>query len=81
MRREQCEQGSSGCEGHVRVRCGTEPAKKGRIGLAVNLGEDLHLGSLKDNQINWDLGEKLWQISAIISFMLGFAKSESNFLI
>lgn len=56
----------------------------GRMGLVVKECKPrrrLFTGSLKDNQINWDLGEKIWQISAIISIMLGFAKSESNFLI
>lgn len=39
------------------------------------------MGSLTHNQICWDLGEEIWQINAIISIMLGFAKWESSFLI
>lgn len=56
----------------------------GRIGLVVKEYDPrrgLFMGSLKDNQISGDFGEKIWQVNIIISIMLGFAESESSFLI
>lgn len=45
----------------------------GWLWRSVRVGEGCFLGSLNNNQISWDLGEKIWQINAIIRIMLGFA--------
>ena len=51
----------------------TEQAESGWLWRNVILGESFLLESLKDNQISWHLGAKIWQIIVIIRIMLRFA--------